>query len=84
MACGAAVAASRSGAFTEIVEDGKSGLLVPPLDTFALADAIQTLAQDNDLRSSLARSGVERVQCYFTAAGSIDKILNVFESMWAE
>ncbi len=84
MACGAAVVASRSGAFAEIVEDGKSGLLVPPLDPFALADAIQKLAQDNDLRSSLARNGVERVQCYFTADGSINKILNVFESMWAE
>ena len=43
MACGAAVVASRSGAFNEIVwQRRKSGLLVPPLDTFALADAIQS------------------------------------------
>jgi glycosyltransferase involved in cell wall biosynthesis len=83
MACGAAVVASRSGGFTETVEEGKSGLLVPPLDPFALADAIQTLAQDNDLRSSLARNAVERVQSYFTADGSIDNILSVFDSMWA-
>jgi glycosyltransferase involved in cell wall biosynthesis len=84
MACGAAVVACRSGAFSEIVEDGKSGLLVPPLDPLALADAIQKLAEDKDLRSSLARNGVERMQCYFTADGSVDKMLNVFESMWAE
>jgi glycosyltransferase involved in cell wall biosynthesis len=82
MACGTAVVSSRSGVFTEIVEEGKSGLLVPPVDAFALADAIEKLAQDNDLRSSLARNGLERVQCYFTADGSNDKILNVFESMW--
>jgi len=73
MACGAAVVASRSGAFTEIVEGGKNGLLVPPLDAPALEDAFQTLAQVGDLRGSRARNGVERVRCDFTADGSIDK-----------
>ena len=83
MACGAAVVATRSGAFTEIVEDGKSGLLVPPLDALALADAVQRLAHDDCLRSTLARNGLERVRLYFTADGSINRILDVYESMWA-
>lgn len=84
MACGAAVVATQSGAFTEIVEDGKSGMLVPPLDPVALADAIQKLAQDCQLRDRLAKNGVERVRCYFTADRSIDKMLDVYESMWRD
>jgi glycosyltransferase involved in cell wall biosynthesis len=39
-ACGAAVVASRAGGNTELVEDGKNGLLVEPGDANGLADAL--------------------------------------------
>lgn len=84
MGCGAAVVASRSGAFIEMVENGQSGLLVPALDACALADAIQKLIRDDNLRSQVARNGVERVRCHFTAQSSIEKLLNVYESIWTE
>jgi len=83
MACGAAVVASRSGAFSEIVDDGKSGLLVPPLDPLALADAIEKLGRDGQLRGLVAKNGVERVRQHFMADLSVDKLLAVYESMWA-
>jgi glycosyltransferase involved in cell wall biosynthesis len=83
MACGAAVVATRSGAFSEIIEDGKSGLLVPPLDALALADALERLAGDGQLRNCIAKIGVERVRQHFVADQSVDKILDVYESIWA-
>jgi glycosyltransferase involved in cell wall biosynthesis len=82
MACGTAVVAARSGALSEIVEDGKSGLLVPPRDVSALADAIEKLAKDEDQRRRMAQRGMERVRCHYTVEASIEKMMNVYESMW--
>jgi glycosyltransferase involved in cell wall biosynthesis len=83
MACGAAAVAARSGALSEIVEDGKSGLLVPPRDAAALADAIEKLAKDENLRSQMAERAMERVRRHFTVEASIEKMMKVYESMWS-
>ena len=48
-----------------VLEDGVSGVLVPPADAPALADAIAWLACDKDVRRQLAQGGWERVdRCY--------------------
>ena len=82
MACGAASIASDSGAHPEIVEDGKSGLLVPLRDAAALANAFQQLARDSELRKQLAQQGVERVRNMFNAETSIAGLVKVYESIW--
>lgn len=53
MLAGCAVVASRHGGSTEIIEEGVTGLLVPPGDAGALADALQRLATDRQLRVNL-------------------------------
>ena len=53
MAAGKAVVATRVGGVPDVVEDGKTGLLVPPKNPKALADAILRLLNDDDLRRSL-------------------------------
>jgi glycosyltransferase involved in cell wall biosynthesis len=83
MACGAAAVAARSGTLSEIVEDGKSGLLVPPRDATALADAIEKLAKDENLRRQMAERGMQRVRRHFTVEASIEKMMNLYESMWS-
>jgi glycosyltransferase involved in cell wall biosynthesis len=83
MACGVAVVAARSGALPELVEDGTSGLLVPPRDATALADAIQKLAGDERLRREMGQRGLERVRRKFTVPGSIENVVKVYESMWS-
>ena len=55
MACGVPVVSTLSGAIPEYVPDGQAGLLVPEQDPQALAEAIQRLLDDNELRTKLGR-----------------------------
>jgi glycosyltransferase involved in cell wall biosynthesis len=61
MACGLPVAATTGGALPEVVEDGVTGILVPPGDAPALAQAMRTLMGDTDLRRRMGQAGRERV-----------------------
>lgn len=61
MASGAPVVASRAGGVPEIIEHGKSGLLVEPGDAAALAGAISPLLDDRNLAWRLAAAGRARV-----------------------
>jgi glycosyltransferase involved in cell wall biosynthesis len=66
MACGIPVVATKSGGIPELIEDGRSGLLVDRDDSDALADAILRLLNDNNLRESIGKVGRERVIEKFT------------------
>jgi len=57
MAAPLPILATRVGGLAEAVEHGRSGLLVPPEDPAALADAIATLAADAELRTQMAARG---------------------------
>jgi len=61
LCCGSAVVASRAGALPEIVLDGKTGILVPPTDTQALADAIMELLGNEPRRRAMTEAGREHV-----------------------
>jgi glycosyltransferase involved in cell wall biosynthesis len=66
MACGRPIVATRAGGIPEIVEDGVNGLLVPPRDAHALADAIVRALSDQELRQRLGTAGFDRVRARFT------------------
>ena len=53
MAYGRPVVATAVGGLVDAVEDGVTGLLVPPRDPAALRSAIQELLEDADLRARL-------------------------------
>jgi glycosyltransferase involved in cell wall biosynthesis len=61
MASGLPVVASRLSGIPELVTDGVSGLLVTPGDPTALAEALQMLAGDPDLRRRLGAAGRDTV-----------------------
>ncbi len=69
------VVSTRHSGIPEAVEDGRSGLLVPPADPAALTDAIAALMDDADLRRRLGRSGRERVAALFDAEVNVKKLL---------
>ncbi len=66
MACEKPVAATEVGGIVEVVEDGVTGILVPPEDPGSLAEAIDTLMEDPELRHEMGRRGRERVEERFT------------------
>ena len=59
MACGKAVIGSNVDGVPEIVQDGNTGVLVPPDDPKSLADALIRLSSDSALRDALSRQGKE-------------------------
>ena len=56
----------------ELIEDGRDGLLVPPEDSAALAEAMARMMSDAGLRAGLARSGQQRI----AAEASLDTIMD--------
>jgi glycosyltransferase involved in cell wall biosynthesis len=61
MGSGVAVVASRLSGIPELVEHERSGLLAPPRDAEALAEALARLAADPELRARLGEAGREKV-----------------------
>jgi glycosyltransferase involved in cell wall biosynthesis len=64
MASGLPVVTTTSAAIPEVVPDGEAGLLVPPRDPDALAEALLRLLQDPDLRARLRECGRRHVRQY--------------------
>jgi glycosyltransferase involved in cell wall biosynthesis len=61
MALSRPVVASNVGGIPEMIEDGRTGLLVPPHDPAALAGAITRLLRDHPLADTLARAAHDQV-----------------------
>jgi len=66
MACGLPVVASACGGLPEMVENGRSGILVKPGDAGALSGALVELLRSTDRRVSLGRAARRRVERSFT------------------
>ena len=64
MDAGVPVVASATGGLAEVVDDGETGLLVPPGDAGALADAIGRLVADVELRRRLGDGAARRIERY--------------------
>jgi glycosyltransferase involved in cell wall biosynthesis len=65
MACGVPVVASAVGGLTDTVVHGSTGLLVPPRDPSALADAVGALLGRPDLRAAFGAAGRRRAQRWY-------------------
>jgi glycosyltransferase involved in cell wall biosynthesis len=81
LAQGKPLIASRIGGLTDIVDDGETGLLVPPGDATALRDAIVTLLADPALGQRLGAAGRVRVRDRFTAAVVVPKLETIYAEL---
>jgi glycosyltransferase involved in cell wall biosynthesis len=78
MACRRPIVATTAGGIPEVVKDGETGLLVPPRDAKALADAIIRAIGDAALRERMGAAGLARVRERFTVERMIDATAAVY------
>jgi glycosyltransferase involved in cell wall biosynthesis len=64
MQFGLPVVASDVGGIPDLIVDGKHGLLVPPEDAPALAEAIRALLSDSDRRRAISEANIARAREY--------------------
>lgn len=78
MAVGAPLISTRAGSIPEVVEDGRTGLLVPPDDTAALRDAIAELLADPERAARLGSAGRERVRALYSWDATARRYLDIY------
>jgi len=81
MACSTAVVASRVGGIPEVVDDGVTGLLVPPDNPAALADALNLLLRDPGRAEAMGRAGRERAVTEFSWETVAAQTVALYESL---
>jgi glycosyltransferase involved in cell wall biosynthesis len=80
MALGKPAVVSRVGGLTEVVEDGKQGISVPPADSVALAEAITTLLSQPELRDRMGVAAQRRAS-HFGIQESVRRVEEVYEEL---
>jgi glycosyltransferase involved in cell wall biosynthesis len=80
MAMGVPVVATAIGGSVEQVDPGVTGLLVPPADARALADALRRLMDDAPLRARMGAASVARIEACFDLRDKAAALEVVFEA----
>jgi glycosyltransferase involved in cell wall biosynthesis len=78
-ACGTPVIASRIGALAELVEEGRTGLLVQPGDADDLASAVQRLLVDPDRQARMRQEARREYEAKYTAEINYRLLLDIYE-----
>lgn len=84
MAAGVPVLGTEVGGTPELIEDGVSGLVVPPEDVPRLARALSRLVEDRDLRAVLGRGGRARVLARHGHAAMVEAHERLYREVAAE
>ena len=83
MAAARPVVATAVGGNTEVVVDGKTGVLIPPADPAAIADAIAALLRDPDRAAGLGAAAREFVTRRFGARARVAELEQLYEERLA-
>ncbi|OGO01576.1 MAG: hypothetical protein A2Y59_04450, partial [Chloroflexi bacterium RBG_13_52_14] len=81
MSCGTPVIATRAGALPEVVGDDDAGVLVPPEDPVALANAIKRLLADRALRQKMGQMARKRIEQRFSWEDAARRTLKIYEEV---
>ena len=84
MGAGRAVVATDVGGNPEVVQHGRTGLLVPPGDAGALADAIGKVARDRELRASLGDAAAADARSRFSIEQHVAQLSALYRRGLAE
>jgi glycosyltransferase involved in cell wall biosynthesis len=77
------VVATAVGGVTELVQTGRTGLLVPPRDPDALAESIEQILRDRDLSERLAGEAAKDLEQYEIGAVA-NRFADLYEKLWSE
>ncbi len=80
-ACGVPVVASQVGGLPEVVRDGETGLLVPPENPAALANALIALLDDPQRRAALGLNGRQWVRERYSWRSNVAQMLAVYRQV---
>ncbi|MBU1853369.1 MAG: glycosyltransferase family 4 protein [Candidatus Omnitrophica bacterium] len=75
------VIATKVGGIVDVVDDGVTGLLIPPGDSTALSEAMVKLLSDRGLRERMGRAGREKIDNKFGAQTMVCQIREVYEEL---
>jgi glycosyltransferase involved in cell wall biosynthesis len=81
MAAGLPVVATSAGGIPEVVEDGRTGVLVPPREPGPLAEAILAVLADPPRREELGRAGRESVRERFNCDRMVEGTLEIYDQV---
>jgi glycosyltransferase involved in cell wall biosynthesis len=85
MACGKAVVSTEVGTGTSFVNaDGETGLVVSPRDPAALAQGINRLLGDDQLRTQMGENARQRARREFSHEVMIDRVLELYQDLLQE
>jgi len=77
------VVASDVGGIPEVVEAGRTGILVPPGDVASLAQAVIGVLSDREAAQAMGKAGRQRVQQHFALADRISETEKLYETLTA-
>jgi glycosyltransferase involved in cell wall biosynthesis len=80
MAAGLPVISTRVGAVPEVVDDGTTGILVPPGDVAALTGALKRLAEHPELRREMGAAGRRRARQLFDERVNGPRVLELLKT----
>ncbi|NLW50494.1 MAG: glycosyltransferase [Candidatus Brocadiaceae bacterium] len=81
MAVGTPVVATGFGGVAEVVEDGRTGVLVRDLSAESLADALERVLSDDRARAAMGRAGARRVRADFGLAEHVRRVCGVYDEV---
>ncbi len=84
MAAQKPIVASEVGGVPEMVEHGRNGLLVPPADSAALADACLQIIQNPDLARQMAAAGYDIVEQRFNISKQAHRLGDLYQEILTE
>ena len=77
--CGLPVIATNSGGIPEIVENGKTGIILEKNDITGISSAMCKLADNDDLRKQMGQKGRKRIEKYFDIKMQVRQIVDLYE-----
>ena len=81
MASGVVAVSTNNGGVVDIIENGKTGYLVPPANSEKLAETLEVILRNPDQKRDIEKAALERVRGNFTAEKMTERTIEVYEKI---